>query len=137
MSATLVRTRIARALAGQRGGSTPGKALPEDELPSGLRALAQAEGPDEACSAAEELLRQELNVLEWQPLFGASVVGAALEAGCTSAPFLEAACAYVSLYFQELDADISRCRELLAHGDPGSLGEAAALLRRSLDSLQR
>jgi hypothetical protein len=115
----------------------PGEALREDELPSGLRALAASEGIDAASAAAEELLRQEFEILEWPPFFGASVLGAALEAGCASAAFLDAACAYVSLYFQELDADISRCRGLLARGDTISLEEAAALLRRILGSLER
>ncbi|MCY1081041.1 hypothetical protein [Archangium lansingense] len=130
------RTRIARALARERGEATPGETLREDELPRGLRALAASEGTDAASAAAEELLRQELEVLEWPPLFGVSVLGAALASGCDRASFIEAACTYVSLYFQELDADISRCRELVARGESISLGEAAALLRRSLDSLE-
>ncbi|WPB79529.1 hypothetical protein KYC5002_10280 [Archangium violaceum] len=137
MSTASARIRIARALAAQRGESTPREEPGENDIPHGLRALAAAEGIDAVCAAAEELLRQELDVLEWQPLLGASIVSAALEAGCTAAPFLEAACTYVSLYFQELDEDVSRCRELLARGDTGSLGEAAALLRRSLGALER
>ncbi len=90
-----------------------------------------------ATAAAEELLRQEFNVLEWQPLFGVSVLEAALDVGRASASFLDAACTYVSLYFQELDDVISRCRELLALGDANSLEEVATLLRRGLDSLER
>jgi hypothetical protein len=137
MNVASARTRIARALTDQLGSSTRIEAIREDDIPRGICALAASEGCDAASAVTEELLRQELDTLEWQPTFGASVIDAALGVGCANASFLEAACTYLSLYFQELDSDISRCRTLLDRGDSDSVVEAAILLRRSLDSLER
>lgn len=114
------RERLARASESNARPSQVGE-LDGAEFPKALRAIAASEGADSAARVAEALLLDELQNLELSPLIGARFVLTSLEVAVPTGVLVEAACAYLSLYFQELDEAVSGCRELAAQDAEDSM----------------
>jgi len=105
------------------------------EIPGILEAISDRYEPEEVASIATLLLQKELETLEWPPLSGAEVVLKALELAIPIEDLLSTSCTYLSLYFQELDDVLAKCRSLVNQG-ADSLFFARDLLVQRLESLE-
>jgi hypothetical protein len=125
-----------QALASER--NVPKEALQgtTENIRSGLEAFRRSRGAPQALMLTEALLRDELNKLVWPPAFGLALIQWALDLDLSTQGFLEAACIYLSLYYQELDEDIARCRSLLDERSESSSTQAARLLSAALGRVE-
>jgi len=122
-----LRLKLEAAIAAQLDGSA---------ISDILQTLVLEKGPDAVAGLVEGLLREEFKTLEWPPMLGATLIRAVLnEVVIPPASFLDAACIYLA-FFQELDAEVAQCRATFTRNHPGDVEEAAALLRRAVNSLR-
>jgi len=109
--------------------------MDESEISAALQAMRAHKGRDGAAALATSILEEELNRLEWSPRAGATIVLVALDVGTPTKPLLEAVCTYLWLYFQELDAAIAYCRELILQNGSGAFEEARAFLMEHIKNI--
>ena len=125
-----------RALASERGVPRDEVQGTPDNIRAGLEAVRRLHGAPQAVALTEALLRDEFNKLEWPPSSGLALIRWALGLGIPTNGFLEAACIYLSMYYQELDEDIARCRSLLDERSESSASTAARLLSEALGRVE-
>jgi hypothetical protein len=126
---------VLEALAMERGVSRADVLPTPQNLRSGLETLQRLHGGPQAASLVESLLEDDLQTLEWQPAFGLSLIQWALTLAPPSERLLATACTWLSLYYQELDDVIARCRSLLDQRGAPSLAEAGRTLTEALRGL--
>ncbi|RDV39153.1 hypothetical protein DV096_00850 [Bradymonadaceae bacterium TMQ3] len=97
-----------------------------------LRNVYIDDGPECASEVVSGLFVTEFKQLEWLPLDGARFALACVSLAIPTLTLLSSVCVYLSMYFQELDEDISRCRELIEEGSIDSLLQARRLLMASI-----
>jgi hypothetical protein len=130
------RLKLEAAIAAQLAEFTGEDTLDVRDISDTLHTLALEKGPNAMAGLVEEVLREELQTLEWPPMLGATLIRAVLnEVVAPPASFLDAACIYLA-FFHELDAEVAQCRATFTRDGPGDVKKAAALLRRAVDSLR-